>query len=90
MTGRFQENVTKAQPSGFVEFGADGSINAIDEQTPMPISPTFLARFRQAVALGAAGAHEDALKAYDAILAPFTDPHEPRAVTAEFLATAEL
>ena len=90
MTRRFQEQATNAQPSGFVEFGADGAIKALDEQTPMPISPTFLARFRQAAALGAAGAHEDALKAYSAILAPFTDPHEPREVTAEFLATVEL
>ncbi|MDX2242991.1 MAG: hypothetical protein NW224_20110 [Leptolyngbyaceae cyanobacterium bins.302] len=56
----------------------------------MTINPTFIQRYNQAAALARAGQHQQALEAYQEILAPTPDATAPRDVTGEFLAHIEL
>jgi len=54
------------------------------------ISPTLIKRFNEAAALAREGKHEEALKAYENMYAPFEDPKETRVETGEFLGTVEM
>jgi tetratricopeptide (TPR) repeat protein len=54
------------------------------------ISPTLIKRFNEAAGLAREGRHEEALKAFENMYAPFEDPKETRVETGEFLGTVEM
>jgi tetratricopeptide (TPR) repeat protein len=73
----------------WIEFRADGTIGNTSEDSSV-ISPTFQQRLQQAAALENQGAYEQALSAYQQILAPFDNSIEPRELTLDFLGHIEL
>jgi hypothetical protein len=64
-----------------LEFRPDGSIQSVDDSSLAGINPLFLKRFQKAAALGDAGQPEQALAAYEQILAPFADPNQDAQVS---------
>ncbi|MEO1209589.1 MAG: hypothetical protein AAFX78_08610 [Cyanobacteria bacterium J06638_20] len=91
MTDRMSPNSANPQDDYLVEFHPDGSIRRVSQdEVASEISPTFIKRFEVAARLGDAGHPEQALSAYEAILAPFDDASEPREMTLEFLGKVEL
>ncbi len=74
----------------WLQFRPDGSIEKGNENASDPISPTFLKRFQSASALTKARNYEQALAAYQQIMAPFENSQEQREVTLDFLVEVEL
>lgn len=92
MTNSTSQNPANLPQDDFlIEFHPDGSVRRVPRnEVPAEISPTFIRRFEAAARLGDSGNPEQALLAYERILAPLENLSEPREVTIEFLGNIEL